>query len=177
MFLLTFLLLTFPFFSFATTSQMQTITLAAEIVDNFDVSEKLSTTILGPTFQPVIYNETNESFNPIFCKVSSISSKPVARFSFNVHYNKMTCVTGESENSGEVFIVIPELTIEPSGVKEVNNKISLSGAEYWNIVEFNGNSIHVSELDFKVSFPKIEQRQQEAIYCVGYIVLLSSVDI
>lgn len=168
------LLMIFSSSLFAATSLEQTITLNAKIVDSFVTSEQLSTSIVGPSFQPIIYNKIGETFDPIFYRLISVSSKSVEQFSFNVHYKDMTCSTVETNKT---MNIPPDLSIEPGDVREINNKITLSGGKYWNIVEFNGGNQYISDLTFKISFPKIPQLQQESMYCVGTIVLLSTIDI
>ncbi|MGL5267435.1 MAG: hypothetical protein ACRC9E_14650 [Plesiomonas shigelloides] len=152
----------------------KTVTLNAKIVDVIDSSEKLSTEIVGPSFKPIIYNGRNKTFDPILFRLMATAQKQVEQFSFNVHYNEMSCSSSQ-KNTASTFR--PVLSIEPGGVSEVNGKITLSGQSYWKSFEFNGKQKYISDLNFKVSFPIIEQLQQESMYCVGQIVLLSSIDI
>lgn len=162
----------------ASSPQEQTITLSARIIDNFDTSEKLSTIIIGSSFQPIIYNVNIQKFNPIFYNIMATSSRSVEQFSFNVHYKEMTCSTSavalENKN---IIRVSPTLSIEPGNIREIDNKIMLSGPRYWSVVEFNGSNQYIANLNLKVSFDNITQLQQESLYCVGYIILLSSIDI
>lgn len=158
----------------AATSLEKTVTLNARIVDDLESLAVLSTEIIGPSFQPVIYNETAQTFEPIFYRLISTASKRVEQFSFNIQYYDVSC---SSLNSGNQFVIFPDLTIEPGGVRLINNKFTLSGQRYWSQVEFDGRQQYISDLNFKVAFPQIKQQQNESLFCVGYIVLLSSIDI
>ncbi|MGL5377904.1 MAG: hypothetical protein ACRDAT_06415 [Cetobacterium sp.] len=158
----------------AVTSLEQTITLNARVEDNFTMSERLSTEIIGPSFQPIIYNERSNTFQPIFFRVVSTAEKSVEQFSFNVNFKEMSCSTSLTNKN---VVVLPELSVEPGDIREVNNKITLNGQRYWSVVEYNGSNKYLSDLIFKVSFPSISQLQNETMYCVGYIVLVSSIDI
>ncbi|WP_039046242.1 hypothetical protein [Plesiomonas shigelloides] len=174
MFFPIFLFLMFSSPILAATSFERTVTLNARIIDDFESLAALSTEIIGPSFQPVIYNEAAQTFEPIFYRLISTTSKRVEQFSFNIQYNDVSC---SSLSGGGRLLITPDLTIEPGGVSLINNKLTLSGPRYWRQVEFDGKQQYISDLNFKVAFPQIEQRQNEGLFCVGYIVLLSSIDI
>lgn len=158
----------------AVTSLEQTITLNARVEDNSNISDRLSTEIIGPSFQPIIYNEITNTFDPLFFRMVSTANKSVEQFSLNIHFKDMSCSTSLTNKT---IIVFPELSVEPGGIQEINSKINLDGRGYWSVVEYNGSSKYIADLNLKVSFPKISQLRNESMYCVGYIVLISSIDV
>lgn len=156
----------------AATSLERTVTLNARIIDDLEPLGSLSTVIIGPSFQPIIYNVKAQTFEPIFYRLISTSPKWVEKFSFNIQYNDMSC-----KSLNVSLSVNPVLTIEPGGVRLIDNKFTLRGSNYWRSAVFDGVYQYIADLNFKIVFPEIHQTQHDDFFCVGYIVLLSSIDI
>ncbi|AWK84043.1 hypothetical protein [Photobacterium damselae] len=170
------LLLLFSPLLMAAISQEQTITLNATIIDNFTHKANLSTTMVGPSFQPLVYNKRKQKFSPIFYRFIVTSAKSINQFSLIVHYKDMTCVP--SRTGRHDFInTDPILKVTQGNIGEYGNKITLSGDKYWSVAEFNKEKIYISDINLEVSFNEIEQLGKDSLYCVGYIVLLPSIDL
>ncbi|MFB1077186.1 hypothetical protein [Photobacterium damselae] len=172
------LLLLFSPLLMAAMSQEQTIILNATIIDNFTTTEKLSTTIVGSSFQPLVYNKRKQKFSPIFYRFIVTSTKSINQFSLIVHYKDMTCTTSRTgRRRRDVINTDPILKVTQGNIGEYGNKITLSGDKYWSVVEFNKEKNYISDINLEVSFNEIKQLGKDSLYCVGYIVLLPSIDL